>query len=86
MKPKLDTQEEGRDDALSDVLKSCNVSDLLNSLFVPSHKTLLQPFGKPEAKRLFFSPVEWHKNIRQLMLYTYGLHFFSVGKYHYIST
>lgn len=41
MKPKLDTQEEGRDDALSDVLKSCSVSDLLNSLFVPSHKTLL---------------------------------------------
>lgn len=31
-----------------------SVSDFLNSPFVPSHKTLLQCFGKPEAKTFFF--------------------------------
>lgn len=59
-------------------LKGRCISDLLNSLFVPSHRMLLW-----EAKRVFFfSPLEWHKNksLNSYYIHTYGLYLFSVEK------
>lgn len=58
---------------MSGFLKGHCVSDLLNNLCIPVHRMLLW-----DGERLFFPPLEWHKNKCQLMLYT---HIWAVGDF-----